>query len=137
MGSFFQFCSPRVISFHSLVTYLFLSPQIVEAPPVRSICDCLWIRNGTDRWDGLACRFRPAVSLGMILPLQQIVRYLLTPMFIKIGDSRSFNHQLRLPGASHSKFAKSGTRQTDNATNGCTFFCCATQWLFALDLHSA
>lgn len=126
VGSFLQFCSPQLISFHSLVTYLLFSPQIVEAPPSRAIRDCLWTGIGTNRWDGLACWFRPAISLGMILDLcNKSYCYL-----------RSSNHQLRLPGASHSKLAKSGTRQTDNATNGCTFFCCAIKWLFALDLHS-
>jgi hypothetical protein len=66
VGSILQFCSPRIISFHSLVTYCFLSPEIVEAPPFRPFRDCLWTGIGTNRWDGLACRFRPAVSLGMI-----------------------------------------------------------------------
>jgi hypothetical protein len=58
-------------------------------------------------------------------------------MFINTVDLRSFNHQSRLPGASHSKFVESRAGQTDYATDECTFFSCPTQWLFALDLHSS
>ena len=65
VGPVLQFRRPRVISINSLVTLLFFSPSIVETPPVRAIFNRLWTGIGTDRWDGLACRFRLAISLGV------------------------------------------------------------------------